>query len=75
MVNLFIIKGGIRNVVDEATFERVYKPNGWVIDETRSPQSKSAEQELKIEDKIRNYAKAKKKTDKVFNDDLIKRGE
>lgn len=75
MANIFIIKGSIKNVVDEAVFERIYKPNGWVIDTTRQPQPKTVEQELVMEDKIKNYTKAKKKTDKVFNDDLIKKGE
>lgn len=75
MANIFIIKGSIKNVVDEAVFERIYKPNGWVIDTTRQPQPKTVEQELAAEDKIKNYTKAKKKTDKVFNDDLIKKGE
>lgn len=75
MANIFIIKGSIKNVVDEAVFERIYKPNGWVIDITRQPQPKTVEQELATEDKIKNYTKAKKKTDKVFNDDLIKKGE
>lgn len=75
MANLFIIKGSIRNVVDEAVYERIYKPEGWVIDETRQPVQKGVETELKTEIELKNYTKMKKKTDKVFNDNLIKKGD
>lgn len=75
MANLFIIKGSIRNIVDEAVFERIYKPEGWVIDETRQPKPQGIEQELKTENEMKNYNKMKKKTDKVFNDNLIKKGD
>ena len=33
MASLRIIKGSVRNVVDEVQFEKLYKPNGWKIDE------------------------------------------
>ena len=75
MANIYIIKGSITNVVDEAVFNRIYKPNGWVVDTTRQAPTKTIEQELATEDKVKNYTKAKKKTEKVFNDDLIKKGE
>ena len=75
MANLFIIKGSIRNVVDEGVYERIYKPEGWVIDETRQPVQKGVETELKTEAELKNYTKMKKKTDKVFNDNLIKKGD
>ena len=75
MANLFIIKGSITNVVDEAVYERIYKPEGWVIDETRQPVQKGVETELKTETELKNYTKMKKKTDKVFNDNLIKKGD
>lgn len=75
MAELFIIKGSIRNVVDEAVYERVYKPNGWVIDETRQPKLQGVEKELKTETEMKNYSKMKKKSEKVFNDNLIKKGD
>jgi hypothetical protein len=75
MANLFIIKGSIRNMVEEELFNRIYKPNGWVIDETRQPMPKGIEEELKTETELKNYKTMKKKSDKVFNDNLIKKGE
>ena len=75
MANLFIIKGSIRNMVEEDLFNRIYKPNGWVIDETRQPMPKRIEEELKTETELKNYKAMKKKSDKVFNDNLIKKGE
>lgn len=75
MANLFIIKGSIRNVVDEAVYERIYKPNGWVIDETRQEVKPSVQTELKSETEVKNYNKMKKKSDKTFDDNLIKKGD
>lgn len=74
-MQLFIIKGSIKNVVDSEVFERIYKPNGWVIDETRQPTQKGIEQELKTETEMKNYTKMKSRTAKTFNDDLIKKGD
>ncbi len=76
MAELFIIKGSIKNVVSEEVFNRIYKPNGWVIDETRQPVVKDENiEELKTETELNNYTKMKKKTTKTFNDDLIKKGD
>lgn len=76
MAELFIIKGSIKNVVSEEVFNRIYKPNGWVIDETRQPiQKDKMFEELKTETELKNYTKMKKKTTKTFNDDLIKKGD
>lgn len=76
MAELFIIKGSIKNVVSEEVFNRIYKPNGWVIDETRQPiQKDKVVEELKTETELNNYTKMKKKTTKTFNDDLIKKGD
>lgn len=76
MAELFIIKGSIKNVVSEEVFNRIYKPNGWVIDETRQPVEKDENiEELKTETELNNYTKMKKKTTKTFNDDLIKKGD
>jgi len=33
MASVKIIKGSLRNVVDEVQFEKLYKPNGWRLDE------------------------------------------
>lgn len=75
MAEVFIIKGSIRNVVSAEIFERIYKPNGWVIDKTRQPVQQGVEAELKTETELKNYTRMKKKTDKVFNDNLIKKGD
>ncbi len=76
MANIYIIKGSIKNVVDEAVFERIYKPNGWVVDETRHPKVENKiKEEIKTETELKNYTKMKKKTEKTFNDNLIKKGD
>lgn len=76
MANIYIIKGSIKNVVDEAVFERIYKPNGWVVDETRQPKVENKiKEEIKTETELKNYTKMKKKTEKTFNDNLIKKGD
>ena len=75
MAEVFIIKGSITNVVSQDLFDRVYKPNGWKLDKTRQPAPKGVEQELKTETEVKNYSAMKKKSDKVFNDNLIKKGD
>lgn len=75
MADLFIIKGSITNVVSQELFDRVYKPNGWKIDKNRQPVQKGVEQELKTETEVKNYNNMKKKSEKVFDDNLIKKGD
>lgn len=64
----------IRNVIDRPTFEKRYKPKGWVIDEEyhEIPQDENIK-ELKTETKIRNYKKMKETKPQSFDDGLIKK--
>ena len=75
MAEVFIVKGSITNVVSQELFDRTYKANGWKIDKSRQAPPKSVEQELKTETEIKNYATMKKKSEKVFDDNLIKKGD
>lgn len=66
----------VYNEVDEATFERLYKPKGWVVDDKK--QDITIEQEdYKVvgtnEDKIKNVKKMRSVADKQFDDNLIKK--
>lgn len=76
MAYLNIIKSGITNVVDEVQFEKIYKPQGWTIDNQaisqETEQSKTVT-ELKDDTKIKNYNKMKQAKDKVFDDGLLKK--
>ena len=60
----------VYNVVSREQFERVYKPAGWVLDEEVVENT----EEPKTTDKttIKNIEKAKKVTNKKFDDKLIK---
>ncbi len=71
MIN--IIKGSIRNVVDEAQFEKLYKPNGWQIDTTKEsmPELKVPIDNLKTETEVKNYIKMKNCKTNKFDDDLF----
>jgi hypothetical protein len=73
-MSLNIIKGSIRNVVDEVQFERLYKPHGWTIDDTAPVINEYAEtvKALKTEKAILNYDKSLKKQPKYFNDKMYK---
>lgn len=71
---LHIIKGSVKSVVSKAQFERLYKPNGWVIDEDFVEKRDEAEEtvkELKTETEKLNYLKMKKVKSKKFNDKLF----
>ena len=61
----------VYNVVSREQFERVYKPAGWVLDE---PAIEFTVEEQKTTDEtiIKNIEKAKKCTNKKFDDKLIK---
>lgn len=74
-MDFHIIKDGIENIVDEMQFLNIYKPAGWKKDAKFYPQETPQEKiikELKTETKIRNYNKAKKVKQEVFNDNIIK---
>lgn len=68
---LNIIKGGITNVVDELTFERIYKPNGWRIDESVEVKEEPDINKVKTERELRNLQKMKNTKRKVFNDKIF----
>ena len=58
----------VYNVVSREQFERVYKPAGWVLDEPAIVE----EPKTTNETIIKNIEKAKKVTNKKFDDKLIK---
>ena len=72
MIN--IIKGGLKNVVDEIQFERLYKPNGWRIDTTMvedEGENKIPLDILKTETEVKDYIKMTKNQSKRFDDKLF----
>lgn len=69
MVN--IIKGKIKNVVDEVTYERLYKPNGWRIDESAEIVGESLVDKVKTQSELRNLTKMKKTKNKEFSDKIF----
>ena len=65
----------VYNVVSREQFERVYKPAGWVLDESviEFTDYKIVEEpKTTNETIIKNIEKAKKVTNKKFDDKLIK---
>jgi len=75
-MDFHIIKDGIENVVDEMRFANIYQPAGWKKDNRfhATQQEDKIIKELKVEEKIKNYTKAKKVKQEVFNDNIIKKG-
>ena len=68
-----IKKGEIYNVVDEAQFESIYKPNGWELAEDIKEQKQDIPLELlHSETEVHNYIKMQSKKVKKFNDGLLK---
>ena len=75
VISLHIMKGSVKTVVDKETFEKSYKPNGWVIDKSFGEQVdeiKETVKELKSEQEVKNFLKMKKVVEKKFDDKLIK---
>ncbi len=69
-----IIKGSIRNVVEEEQFEKLYKPNGWRLDINEDKTNKEPQIPLDLlntESEVKNYIKMTKKQPKHFNDGLF----
>lgn len=68
-----IIKGNIKNAVDEKQFEKLYKPNGWVLDETIIAQDevKNIIKTLNTETDVKNFIKMTSKQKKKFDDKLF----
>lgn len=60
---LHIIKGDIKNIVTREQFERIYKPQGWEIEDAI---------ETTEEDKIKNFNLVQRHKRKYFDDGLIK---
>lgn len=80
MKSLHIIFKGehnsVENIVDEAQYEKIYKPKGWeIVEETKPSEEAKTIEELKTEQKVKNYTQAKNKKQVVFDDNLIKKDE
>ena len=72
MASIKIIKGSVRNVVDEVQFEKLYKPNGWKIDEfADEKQPNESIKDLKTQTELKNYTQMKRQKTKKFNDKLF----
>ena len=71
-----IMKGSLVNFVDEALFNKLYKPNGWVIvdDEPIEDEATKDTKEVKTDTELKNLKtmKSKKKSTNKFNDNLFK---
>ena len=67
-----IIKGSIRNTVDEYSFKKLYEPNGWRIDDAKTQEEKQIPlNELKTLNNVNNYVKMANTKAKKFNDNLF----
>ncbi len=74
MARVNIIKAGIKNVVEESIFEKLYKPNGWRINESIDSSEKNSDVPLKLlhtETEVKNYIKMTNKQPKHFDDGLF----
>ena len=72
MASVKIIKGRIRNIVDEALFEKIYKPNGWRLDEDAIEDENPTPKPLQTATQLKNYQKMKNKSQKHFDDKLFR---
>ena len=71
MASVNIIKGKIRNIVDEALFEKIYKPNGWRLDDEEIQEENIIPNSLQTATQLKNYQKMKNKSHKHFDDKLF----
>lgn len=72
MAQVNIIKGSIKNVVDELQFKKLYEPNGWRIDEMTTQQEIDVPLDLlRTETEVKNYISMTKKQPKHFDDGLF----
>ena len=71
MASVKIIKGKIRNMVDEMLYEKVYKPNGWSLDEESEKQINEIPESIKTITQLKNYKKMVNKSQKNFDDKLF----
>lgn len=72
MASVKIIKGRIQNIVDEALFEKIYKPNGWRLDETEIQDENIIPEPLQTASQLENYQKMKNRSQKHFDDKLFR---
>lgn len=66
-----IEKKGIKNVIDEVQFEKIYKPQGWHI--VSDAETGELFKDPHDEEKIKNVNKMKKVKDEKFDDGLFKK--
>lgn len=71
MASVKIIKGRIRNIVDEALFEKMYKPNGWRLDDEEIKEEDVIPNSLQTATQLKNYQKMRNKSQKHFDDKLF----
>ena len=71
MASVKIIKGRIRNIVDEALFEKIYKPNGWRLDDEEIQEENIIPNSLQTATQLKNYQKMKSKSQNHFDDKLF----
>lgn len=67
-----IEKSGIKTVVDEMQFEKLYKPKGWKILSNAVTGELILPSDMYAEQKIKNRNKAKKPLNDKFDDGLFK---
>lgn len=66
-----IIKGGLTMTIPQALFDKLYKPNGWVINGFAAPPSDPT-QGLETVKEISNLNRMNKSSPRVFTDGLLK---
>lgn len=67
-----IEKDGIKNVIDEAQYESIYKPRGWKIVSDAITGELIQGSDVKAEEKIKNRNKVAKVKPQKFDDGIIK---
>jgi len=72
MVN--IIKGKLQQQVSEQAFEKLFKPNGWIVDEGYKPQADETHEMVLTmsESNAKNLLADKKRTLRAFDDKIFK---
>ena len=71
MASVRIIKGKIKNIVEETTFKKIYEPNGWHLDTQEEMSENEVPQQLQTVTQLKNYEKMKRKSQKHFDDKLF----
>jgi len=70
---LNIIKGSLKNTVDETAFRKLYEPNGWQIDSTARVEDEIVKTAIRMknETEAKNYIKMTRHSAKSFDDKLF----